>query len=85
MPMPPPTPDEYDHSPGLGGGVYNDECEAAMKATAAECVCLMVFNGNRGNGFSVAIHDPAMTQRLPSMLRSMADQIEGVLEKAKGN
>jgi hypothetical protein len=78
-------PEENSNEAGIGGGVYDAECGAAMLATEALCVCLMVIEGNRGNGFSVATHNPEIAASLPKILREMADQIEGVLAKAKDN
>ena len=62
----------------LGAGQYDAEACAAFEACRAEGVALMVFNGNRGNGFSVEA-SMRILAAMPGVLRSMADQIEKVL------
>lgn len=60
----------------MGPGEYDPECTAVRKATEAALAIVVVVNGNRGSGFSVQTIDPTAAQKLPSMLRIMADQIE---------
>ena len=58
-----------------GPGKYDDACTAARIACEATGAALLVFHGNKGNGFSMQA--PAyMMARLPGMLREMADEIE---------
>lgn len=59
-----------------GPGKYDNECEVARELTGAAGVLLIVFNGNRGSGFSATITDPAILQAIPAVLRSVADDIE---------
>jgi len=61
-----------------GAGKYDDETTAAMRATAADVVILIVLGGNRGSGFSVQ----ATTETAPPplalalILRGVASAIE---------
>lgn len=61
----------------LGPGIYDDECTEAREATKAQTVLLMVMGGAKGNGFSVQSTDALVQVKLPAILRSIADQIEG--------
>ena len=61
-----------------GAGKYDKECMAAMTTTEANTVVLVVLGGNRGHGFSITSVDTGIEQKLPSLLRQLADSIEGV-------
>ena len=66
----------------VGPGKYDDQATAAMKATGASGVVLIVFGGYLGQGFSVqATWD--ITKDLPAVLRSIAGQIEEDASKIK--
>jgi hypothetical protein len=62
-------------------GKYGDECAEAMAGTEAEAVLLIVKNGKKGDGFSLAV-DPKRVDlvqiiaSVPSVLRSVALAIE---------
>lgn len=58
-----------------GPGKYDGEATAIRMATHARGVALIVFDGDRGSGFSVQC-PPQLTQELPAMLRTMADDME---------
>lgn len=60
---------------GIGPGKYDDLCTEVRTKAKAEGAIVLVFNGEKGSGFScqATIED---TMRLPEILRSMADQIE---------
>ncbi len=60
----------------FGRGKYDDLCTTARETAEAETVVLLVFNGNKGSGFSVQTTDPNFSVALPAMLRYMADDIE---------
>lgn len=62
----------------LGEGKYAAECDAALKATQAKGLIIMVFDGYAGNGFSAHV-SPAYLRGLPSVLREVAAQIEADL------
>ena len=65
-----------------GPGKYDDVATVALKSTKARGVIVMVFDGEKGTGFSVQA--PADVQlRLPVILRDVADQIERDLGGAK--
>jgi hypothetical protein len=58
-----------------GPGKYDDAATVARLSTDADGVALIVFGGSAGSGFSV--QGPlAFLLDLPTVLRTMADQIE---------
>ena len=59
----------------VSGGKYGDLAQMAYTLTLADAVVLIVLNGNKGSGFSLAGHDD-IVPRLPELLREMAQQIE---------
>ncbi|MEY4545369.1 MAG: hypothetical protein RL685_1564 [Pseudomonadota bacterium] len=61
-----------------GPGKYDAECTAAREACGAQGAVLIVYEGQRGMGFSVQGPMP-MVVGLPSVLRDVADQIEAQL------
>lgn len=66
-------------------GNYDEQCEKVGREINADCVALLVVNGNKGNGFSVGLTDPKMIDRIPMLLREMADGIEEELKCRKQN
>lgn len=62
----------------MGPGKYDDACTAALVSTKARMVLLIVVDGEHGTGFSVNSLDPQIVAAVPTLLRQMADQIEGV-------
>ena len=59
----------------LGPGVYDHLATVVRERAHANGVVLIVLEGSKGNGFSVqATVD--MTLTLPSILRTVADEIE---------
>lgn len=68
-----------------GAGKYDDLCVDVLTKTNAECVVVMVVNGNRGNGFSVNSVNHKIVFEIPEMLEHMAEQIRDCLPKAKLN
>jgi hypothetical protein len=54
---------------------YDDACEAAAEATGASLLLLLVVGGSRGSGFSTYTVDPQLLDRLPGLLRFIADEI----------
>ena len=64
-----------------GGGKYDPEVRAAMAATQADAVLLIVLSGDRGSGFSLAINDARLSpeevlSEAPALLRALADRID---------
>ena len=59
--------------PGPGG--YDDVASVVWDATRADGVIVVVFNGDKGTGFSVQA-PLLLVNEIPAILRSMADQIE---------
>lgn len=57
-------------------GKYDSLCETALLSTQAQLVAMVVFEGYRGNGFSVSTRDPNLLRELPKMLRATANSIE---------
>lgn len=60
----------------VGEGKYDDACTQARLATGGESVMLVVINGRQGHGFSVHSTDPQFPEKIPLILREMADSIE---------
>jgi hypothetical protein len=70
-----------------GPGKYDGEATWIQARTQANGVLLMILEGNKGNGFSVASYDIQatleITLNLPALLREMANQIEADITKLK--
>ena len=64
----------------IGPGKYDDACTEARASTGGESVVLIVIDGDRGSGFSIQA-PPSMVFMLPSLLRTVADEIEANLKK----
>ena len=64
----------------VGPGNYDEEATWVQVKTQAHGVILMIVDGNKGNGFSIASFDIQatleITLSLPKLLREMANQIE---------
>jgi hypothetical protein len=61
----------------MGPGKYDDVATMARIASQARGgVIVIVLGGVRGSGFSVQSEDPETMNKLPELLRTMADQIE---------
>lgn len=65
-----------------GPGKYDPEATAARESAMAGAVVLIVLDGDRGSGFSVQVISPGVLERLPGLLRHMADDIERDVERA---
>lgn len=65
-----------------GPGKYDDLCTEVREKAEAEGVILMIFNGNKGQGFSCQL-SPILTHLVPHLLREVADQIEEDMKAAK--
>jgi hypothetical protein len=59
----------------IGPGKYDNVLTAAREEARAEGALLIVFNGERGDGFSMQA-TPEITLALPKILRLLADDIE---------
>jgi hypothetical protein len=59
----------------IGPGKYDPETTRIRRDTHAAGVLLVVFDGDRGNGFSAQL-PLDLTLRIPEILRDIADQIE---------
>ena len=59
-----------------GRGRYDELATYVREHSQGDAVAVIVFNGVRGHGFSVQSVTPELVQRLPEMLRYMADEIE---------
>lgn len=59
----------------VGAGRYDEAATAAREATKAEGVLLIVLGGEKGSGFSAQI-PPEAIEKIPALLRHMADEIE---------
>lgn len=58
-----------------GAGKYDDLCTYVREESQAEGAFVVILNGVKGSGFSVQLTSRDL-HRLPSILRSMADDIE---------
>jgi hypothetical protein len=69
----------------VGPGKYDGEATWVQARTQATGVLLMIVDGNKGNGFSIASFDIQatldITLVLPKLLREMANQIEQEISK----
>lgn len=59
-----------------GPGKYDDLATLVRERSKARGTLVVVVGGNQGSGFSVQTDEPAFLDALPSLLRSIADQIE---------
>jgi hypothetical protein len=62
------------------GGLYDAETEALLIQLQARGIVLIVTDGARGSGFSVAMA-PDLLKGMPDMLESVAKQIREDLKK----
>jgi hypothetical protein len=60
----------------IGPGKYDDIATMVQAKTQARGVILIVIGGNRGEGFECHA-TLEVTAKLPDLLRTLADQIEG--------
>jgi hypothetical protein len=60
----------------IGPGKYDKECVSVLLRTGAEAVVLCVLRGKEGSGFSCNARGIEIQQRLPELLRLIADEIE---------
>jgi len=67
-----------------GPGKYDAEATAARESAQAGAVVLLVLDGVHGSGFSVQVISPGVLERLPGLLRSMADEIQADVQRAGG-
>jgi hypothetical protein len=58
-----------------GPGKYDAACEAAREMTGGT-VLLIVYQGDKGNGFSLTTPNPRYIRLVPQLLREVADAIE---------
>ena len=58
-----------------GPGKYDDDVTEIRERYAAEAVVLIVIGGSRGNSFCVQAPEE-LSRRLPTLLRTVADEIE---------
>lgn len=59
----------------MGPGKYDELCTEVRDKAKADGAIVLIFNGEKGSGFSCQAPLPVIMS-LPSMLRSMANQIE---------
>ena len=59
-----------------GAGKYDDACTQAHEATQAQSTVLIVVGGEHGHGFSAISRDIDFEQKIPQVLRDIADAIE---------
>lgn len=61
-----------------GPGKYGANA-AALLAQFGGTMCVVIMNGPEGWGFDVTTADPLLLVSLPSLLRDLADSVEGEL------
>lgn len=59
-----------------GAGKYDALCTAVRESVEAVAGILIVLDGNKGDGFSCQTRSLRITDKLPAILRDVADQIE---------
>jgi hypothetical protein len=68
-----------------GPGKYDAEASFVQARTQAHGVLLMILEGNKGDGFSIATYDIQatleITLSLPKLLREMANQIDADIKE----
>lgn len=57
-------------------GKYDDICETIIMGLEADAVIVIVAQGVMGSGFSFSARDPRMVDKVPKVLRELADMIE---------
>lgn len=57
-------------------GNYDEEARELLAKTRAYTAIAIVFDGLNGHGFSVASMDPDVHQKIPGILRQMAELID---------
>jgi hypothetical protein len=67
-----------------GPGKYDGPCQAARVKAGAEGCVLIVFNGQKGTGFSVQGTERVI-QALPAVLREVAASIDEQLAASSGS
>jgi hypothetical protein len=63
-----------------GKGKYDDLCTAARQTAEADAALLVIFDGNKGSGFSAQIPSELLFG-IPAILRAIADDLEKSLPK----
>jgi hypothetical protein len=67
----------------IGPGKYDDFASIVRVQTDALGVVVIVVGGSKGNGFAVQSISSTFTEKIPELLRVMADQIEKDLKEMK--
>jgi hypothetical protein len=67
----------------FGEGAYDGECTVARESAQAQAALLIIVNGQRGSGFSVQVVDTGLIEKIPAILRSMAEQIDADIEQRR--
>jgi len=65
----------------IGPGKYDDVATSVREQTEATAVIVMIFGGDKGNGFSVQVEDLTLMRIMPAILRELADKIEQDIKK----
>ena len=65
-----------------GGGLYGDVASVVLMETQADGVIMIILNGRRGSGFSVAVAEELILD-VPEALRRLADDIDRDLGAGK--
>jgi len=60
----------------IGPGKYDDLCTKVREEAEAVAAIVVVFRGNLGTGFSIQSESEEVVNRLPSILRAMAAEME---------
>jgi hypothetical protein len=86
----PEAPSNVDGAPlrsfmSIGEGKYDWLCTYVREQAVAKGAVIMVFEGNKGNGFSIQVSSPDILLGLPGVLRTMANQIEEDLKTQIGS
>jgi hypothetical protein len=72
-----------DPSEAPGAGKYADLCSHVRQLAEARGAIVMIFEGNKGTGFSIEAPGAAILA-LPFMMRALADDIEARIRKYGG-
>lgn len=66
-----------------GIGKYDKYLTPATLGTNADAALLIVLGGDLGSGFSVQMLHPRIAEKIPDILREIADKIETDVERMK--
>lgn len=74
---------DFDENCMIGPGKYDNLTTEIRRLTDANGAVLIILDGRIGSGFSAQV-EPEAAERMPAILRQVADQMEEDHAKLKG-